>query len=138
MAMSDTRQTLEALERSWAVLLTTYKRDGTPVRTPVNLAAEEAVAYFRSYDKAWKTKRLARDPSVELAPCSVRGVPRGPAVSGTARLLDGEEIGLARRALARRHPVFQRFVIPLGHRISRYSTLHYEVIVTDPSRSPGP
>jgi PPOX class probable F420-dependent enzyme len=135
--MSENSQALEALDRSWTVLLTTYKRDGTAVGTPVNLAVDGDVAYFRSYDKAWKTKRLARNPSVELAPCSVRGNPRGPAVSATARLLEGDEIGLARRALARRHPVFHRFVIPLAHRISRYLTLHYEVIVTESSHAAG-
>ena len=67
---------LERLERSWAVLLTTFKRDGTAVATPVNLAVEGARAYFRSYAKAWKTKRLRRDAKVELAPSSPRGKPR--------------------------------------------------------------
>jgi len=132
--MSDTKEALEPLERSWTVLLTTYRRDGTGVGTPVNLAVEGEVAYVRSYSKAWKTKRLARDPRVELAPCSVRGTPRGPAVTGVARLLAGDEVGRARRALARRHPVFQRVLIPTAHRLARYSTLHYEVVVTDPSR----
>jgi len=38
------------------VLLTTYKRDGTPVGTPVSIAFDGDRAFFRSYDKAWKTK----------------------------------------------------------------------------------
>lgn len=37
---------LEPLERSWAVLLRTRKRDGGWVGTPVNLAARGARAYF--------------------------------------------------------------------------------------------
>jgi len=132
--MSETREALGRLDRSWTVLLTTYRRDGTGVGTPVNLATDGGVAYFRTYAKAWKTKRLARDPRVELTPCSVRGTPRGPAVSGLARLLDGDEVQVARRALAQRHPVFQRVLIPTAHRLARYSTLHYEVLVTDLSR----
>jgi PPOX class probable F420-dependent enzyme len=126
---------LERLERSWAVLLTTFKRDGTAVATPVNLAVEGARAYFRSYAKAWKTKRLRRDAKVELAPSSPRGKPRGPAVSGTARLLRAEETAHARTLLARRHPVFQRVLIPAAHRLARHETLHYEVTIDPPEAS---
>jgi PPOX class probable F420-dependent enzyme len=123
---------LEPLQRSWAVLLTTYKRDATAVATPVNLVVEGDRAYFRSYAKAWKTKRLRRDPRVELAPSTVRGRPTGPALAGTARLLSGKQEAQARTLLARRHPVFQRFVVPFGHRMARYQTLHYEVTITPP------
>ena len=34
------------------ILLTTYKRDGTPVGTPVSIAFDGDRAFFRSYDKA--------------------------------------------------------------------------------------
>jgi hypothetical protein len=34
--------------------------------------------------------------------------------------------------LAQRHPIFQRFVVPFGHRMARYTTLHYQVRATDP------
>ncbi len=37
------------------ILLTTYKRDGTAVATPVSVAFDGERAFFRSYDKAWKT-----------------------------------------------------------------------------------
>jgi hypothetical protein len=129
--MPDNPPDLEPLARSWAVLLTTYKRDGTAVGTPVNLAVVGDRAYFRSYSKAWKTKRLGRDPRVEVAPCTARGTLRGPALGATARLLTGDDEANARRTLARRHPVFQRFVIPWGHRIARYRTMHYELTFTE-------
>ena len=128
---------LAPLDRSWAVLLTTYKRDGTPVPTPVNLAVEGDHAYFRSYDKAWKTKRIAHNPDVELAPSSVRGKPTGPALRARARLLEGDEAQRARRAIARRHPVFQGFLIPLAHKMARYTTMHYEVSVPGAPPDPG-
>jgi hypothetical protein len=122
-----TATALESLDRSWTVLLTTYKRDGSAVATPVNLAVEGDHAYFRSYDKAWKTTRIRNNSAVELAPCSVRGKPRGPSVHARARLLDTNEELHAREVIAHRHPLFQRFVIPFGHKISRYRTMHYEV-----------
>ena len=64
----DTTSTLEGLKKQRTVLLTSYRRDGTPVGTPVNVVVLGGHAYFRTYDKAFKTKRLARDPEVEIAP----------------------------------------------------------------------
>ena len=71
------------------MVLTTYKRDGTPVDTPVSIAFLGERAFFRSYDKAWKTKRLARNPNVRVAPSTLRGAVTGPAVEARARLLRG-------------------------------------------------
>jgi uncharacterized protein len=122
---------LESFDRSWAVLLTTYKRDGTPVGTPVNLAVAGDHAYFRSYSKAWKTTRIRNNPDVEIAPSTIRGNPTGPAWRAKALLLTGDEELHARKLIARRYPVFQRFVIPFGHKISRYKTLHYEVSLSE-------
>jgi len=122
---------LEPLDRSWAVLLTTYRRDGSPVGTPVNLAVDGDYAYFRSYNKAWKTMRMRDNPQVDIAPSTPRGKPTGPNVRATVRLLDGEEELHARRIIARRYPVFQRFVIPFGHKMRGYTTMHYEVSTID-------
>jgi PPOX class probable F420-dependent enzyme len=129
--MSGAATAFEPLDRSWTVVLTTYKRDGTGVATPVNLAVEGDHAYFRSYDKAWKTKRLRHNPQVELAPSTVRGRPTGEVIRARARLLDGDEELHARAVIAKRHPVFQRFIIPFGHKVSRYTTMHYEVSLVD-------
>jgi uncharacterized protein len=125
--VSTTTTALDGLDHSWTVLLTTYKRDGSPVATPVNLAVEGDHAYFRSYDKAWKTKRMRNNSAIRLVPCSVRGKAKGRAVRATARLLHADEDAHARVVLAKRYPLFQRFLIPLGHKISRYQTMHYEV-----------
>ena len=119
--------TLSALKDTKTILLTTYKRDGTPIDTAVSIAFDGERAFFRSYDKAWKTKRLARDPSVKVAPATVRGAPTGPAVEARATLLDGDEARVAARALARRHRVLHAVVVPLIHRLSRYRTMHYEL-----------
>jgi uncharacterized protein len=129
--MLDTVETLDPLDRSWTVLLTTYKRDGTPVATPVNLAVEGERGYFRSYDKAWKTKRIRNHSEVEMAPSTVRGKPTGPPLRAKARLLVGDEEVHARQVIAKRHPVFQRFVIPMAHKLSGYTTLHFEVSMID-------
>ena len=59
--MNGATQTLEPLVGQWAVLLTTYKRDGTPVGTAVNIAVEGDLA-FRTRDTAWKLRRIRITP----------------------------------------------------------------------------
>lgn len=124
------------LQDTWTVLLTTYKRDGTGVGTPVNLAVDGDRAYFRTYDKAGKAKRIRNNPIVDIAPSTVRGRARGSSVRAAARLLEGDEDRHAREVIERKHPVFQRSMIPLGHRLARYRTMHYELtlIPEDPGQ----
>ena len=118
---------LAPLESAKTILLTTYKRDGTPVATPVSIAFAGHRAFFRSYDKAWKTKRLRNNPEVEVAASTLRGEPSGPTVHARATLLNGEQARIAARALARRHRVLQGLLVPLSHRLMRYRTMHYEL-----------
>jgi PPOX class probable F420-dependent enzyme len=111
------------------MILTSYKQDGTPVTTPVSVAVRDKRAFFRTYDKAWKVKRLRRDPRIEVTPSTFRGEPRGMPLPACARLLQAKsDIAVARHALAKRHPFLQALVVPLTHRLARYETLHYEVL----------
>jgi PPOX class probable F420-dependent enzyme len=118
---------LEAVRDARTILLTTYKRDGTAVETPVSIAFEGDRAYFRSYSKAWKTKRLRNNPHVLVAAATLRGRRTGPPVSARATLLGDEQARVAARALARRHRLLQAVLVPLAHRLMRYQTMHYEL-----------
>jgi uncharacterized protein len=120
---------LHALKRTKTIQLTTHKRDGTPVPTPVSIAFNGERAYFRSPDKAWKARRLRANPAVEVAPSTFRGRVTGPAIQARATLLSGAEAERAARALARRHPLLQGLLVPLIHRLMRYRTLHYELSI---------
>jgi|SRR5580658_6534972 PPOX class probable F420-dependent enzyme len=122
----------EQVRNAKTILLTTYRRDGTGVDTPVSIAFDGDRAFFRSFDKAWKTKRLRRNPEVRLAQCTVRGKATGPSLRGQARLLDGEQARVAARALARRHRVLQAALVPLSHKLLRYQTMHYELLPASP------
>ena len=119
--------TFEQFARRRTALLTTYKRDGTPVDTPLTIAVEGDHAFIRTYDRAWKAKRMRNNPEVRIAPSTVRGKPRGQAIPARSRLLEGEEAAHAARALARRQPILQGVVVPLTHRLMRYTTMHYEL-----------
>lgn len=122
-----TNDGLDALRQTKTVLLTTYKRDGSPVDTPVSIAFVGDRAFFRSYHKAWKTKRLRNNPEVEVAPSTVSGHVTGPPLHARAELLQGDDAKLAAKALAGRHRVLQALLVPLAHRLMRWRTMHYEL-----------
>ena len=128
---------LAFLKPTKTILLTTYKRDGSPVATPVSVAFEGDRAFFRSYDKAWKSKRLRNDPRVAIAPATLRGRPTGPTVPARATLLTDDQARIAARALARRHRLLQGVLVSLFHRVRRYRTLHYELHVAGASSATG-
>ena len=107
--------------------LTTYKRDGTAVSTPVTIAVDGDHAYIRTWDSAWKAKRMRNNPAVLVAPATVRGRPTGEAIAARSRQLDGDEAQRAARAIARRQPILQGVLVPVFHRLMRYRTLHYEL-----------
>jgi PPOX class probable F420-dependent enzyme len=108
-------------------LLTTYRRDGTPVSTPVDVVVVEGRAYFRTYDASWKAKRLAHTKKVEIAAGKKA---TGPAVPCRARPLEGAEIVPVRRALGAKHPIRQGLLVPAFHRLKHYTTLYYELMPT--------
>lgn len=124
-------QALAPLVKQYAVLLTTHKKDGTGVGTPVNIAVEGDHAYIRTYGKAWKVKRMRNNPEVEIAPSTLRGTPTGPALKARVRLLDegSTEAKHAAALIRRKHPIMQGIGVPLAHKAKRDKTLHYEVRV---------
>ncbi len=115
------------LSRSRTVVVTTNKRDGTSVPTPVNVVVLGEHAYFRTWSTSGKAKRLRRDPHLLIAPSTVRGRPTGPAVAATARLLRADEEPPVRAALARKYRVIHGFAVPLVHRLRHHQTVHYEL-----------
>ena len=108
-------------------LLTTYKRDGTRCATPVTIAVDGDRAYVRTWDSAWKAKRMRNNPDVSSRRRPSAAARPGRAIGARSRLLDGEEARHAARALARRQPILQGVLVPLAHRLMRYRTLHYEL-----------
>ncbi len=125
--MKDSALVLEPFVRQWAVLLTTYKRDGTSVGTPVNIVVEGGRAFFRTWDTAWKLKRIRNNPEVEVAPSTPRGKLTGSAIHARARVLAGDESAYASRLLARKYPISHGLLVPMVHRLRGNTTMHIEL-----------
>jgi uncharacterized protein len=114
------------------VLLTTRKRDGTTVGTPVHIALDQdGRAYVRTWSATGKVKRMRNFPQVWIAPCTGRGKPTGTQMQATARLLAGPEAAVAAKALAAKYPVLQGILVPAVHRLTNKTTLHYELLPPD-------
>ena len=96
---------LERFERARAVLLTTYKRSGTSVATPLWGYLDGRTYYVTTGNSSWKVKRLRTNPSVLLAPCNQRGKITGEEVAGTARILNEDETAKVLARKKRRYPV---------------------------------
>ncbi|MGW0392157.1 PPOX class F420-dependent oxidoreductase [Streptomyces sp. NPDC003042] len=96
---------LEELGKARYVSLTTFRKDGTPVATPVWAVADGDELYVWTRSDAWKVKRIRNNGRVTLTACDVRGrVEEGAAVlEGDARLLDEAGLRRVRRLLLRKY-----------------------------------
>ena len=93
-------QGFDALRGHKYVLLTTFRRSGEPLPTPVWFGlGDDGNVYFLSEARLGKVKRIRNDPHVRLAPCSLRGKPLGPAAEGRARVLAPNEKERAEAAI---------------------------------------
>jgi uncharacterized protein len=106
------------------VLLTTYRRDGTPVGTPVHVVVRDDVAYVRTFSPSGKMARIRRSPDVDVAPCTLRGRVTGESRPARARVLHGAAYDEVGRALATRHPIVHGHLIPWFHRRRHLETVH--------------
>ena len=98
-AVSRTR-----LDREAYLNLATFRRSGAAVETPVWFAEHAGRLYVFTEGDAGKVKRLRANPSIRVAPCSVRGRPKGAWLPGRARRVDDPAtVAAAYRALRRKY-----------------------------------
>ncbi|SNS19850.1 PPOX class F420-dependent oxidoreductase [Rhodococcoides kyotonense] len=87
------------------VSLTTFKKDGTPVATPLWGARDGGRLLVWTTADSWKVKRIKRNAAVTIAPCSARGTVQGDAVDGRAEILDSSGTEQARAAIAKKYGI---------------------------------
>ena len=123
--------------RQKTIRLTTFRKDGTAGTSPVSIAVDGDRAYFRTYERAIKARRIGRNPNVEFGSATMSGKPIGPMLPAQARLLQGAEYRQAARLLRRKYPVLHGVVVPAIHRLmrSKYGrTVHAELIPSPSSK----
>jgi PPOX class probable F420-dependent enzyme len=95
-------------------LLTTLKKDGTPVGTPVWVAPDGDRIVVWTNPKTWKVKRIRRNPEVALQICDGRGRPTSEEkFAGKAELLDADGTQRVRDLVSRKYGIVGTVLIRL-------------------------
>ena len=92
-------------------LVTTFKRSGEPVPTPLWFGLADGKLYFRTYSDTGKAKRIRNDSHVLVGACDPRGNPKGQMVEARARLLPEAEESVAEQAIRGNYGLFRRFYL---------------------------
>ena len=106
-----------ALDDEKYILLTTFRRDGTPVATPVWVVGLDGGRLgFWTSSGSGKAKRLAHTERVTVSPCDARGRVKANAgvVDATARLVTGSELEEIRKRVVAKYGVMTKFTKLLG------------------------
>ncbi|MDQ0766357.1 PPOX class F420-dependent oxidoreductase [Streptomyces canus] len=114
--MDDTQ--LERLGAGKYLLLTSFRKNGTPVATPVWVVRDgDALGVWSAAD-AWKVKRIRARADVLVGPCDMRGNPTGDQIPATAEICDAATTARYRQLLARKYGIVGRLSL-LGSRLRR-------------------
>jgi PPOX class probable F420-dependent enzyme len=73
------------------IALTTFRKTGVPVVTPVWFVLQDNRVLVFTGRTSGKVKRLRNNPRVELAPSDFNGKPLGAAISGTVHFIPEDE-----------------------------------------------
>ncbi len=93
------------------IALTTYRRDGTPVTTPVWAAAEGENLYLFTNANAGKVKRLRNSSRATVAPCTATGTITGTQLPAEAFNLTSDQMPKVWRLLVKKYGIAARLFV---------------------------
>jgi uncharacterized protein len=96
------------------VLLTTFRKDGRAVSTPVWAARDGDALDVWTAPDAGKVKRIRRDGTVRVAPCDRRGKPTGEAADAHAVVLPRAETEHALDLIRAKYGLLAKILIAGG------------------------
>lgn len=112
---------LERLGAAKYLLITSYRKNGTGVATPVWVVRDgEALGAWSAAD-SWKVKRIRNRADVLVGPCDARGNPTGEQVPATAEICDPDVTARYRTLIARKYGIVGRLAL-FGSRLRRGKT----------------
>ncbi|MFE0515957.1 PPOX class F420-dependent oxidoreductase [Streptomyces sp. NPDC058964] len=127
--MDDT--SLDRLGSGKYLLVTSYRKDGTPVATPVWVVRDGDALGVWTAAKSYKVKRIRRRADVLVGPCDVRGNPTGDQLPATAEIADAATTDHYRDLVARKYGILGRLTL-FGSRLrnGRDGTVGIRVTLT--------
>jgi uncharacterized protein len=93
--------------------ITSFKRDGTGVATPVWFVQEDGRLLVHTDANSYKVKRIRRNPEVTIAPCTATGRLLADPVRARAELLPDAELSRVERLMARKYRIDLVFIKPI-------------------------
>ncbi|HMP42099.1 MAG TPA: PPOX class F420-dependent oxidoreductase [Roseiflexaceae bacterium] len=111
--------------------LTTFRKNGHPMPTPVWFAQEGDRLVVMTTANAGKIKRIRAHSRVEIGPCDRRGMPLGPSVPATARILSAAEGVHADRLLSRKYGLMKWMFDAFGKLRGMPSRAYIEIVPGD-------
>ena len=94
--------------------VTTFRRSGEPVATPVWFVEEDGRLYVDTDGASGKVKRIRANPHVLVAPCTASGTLKAPKLAATAEVIDHSAMPASvREHYARKYRVDKVMVLPV-------------------------
>ena len=90
--------------------LETYKKDGTPVRTPVWFVIDNDLIYVITRDSTGKVKRLGNNQDVQIVSCSFKGEPKNEWIKGKVEKITGKEADIAIKLRKKKYGMSARLI----------------------------
>ena len=119
--MTATARQTKALFPGRFLSLTSFKRDGTCIATPVWFGSDGTRLFAFTDLHSAKVRRMGRNPHVLVAPCRVNGKLRSEPVPARVEILtDDSELERVQKILTSCHPLSYRLVMffyRLGRRL---------------------
>ncbi|WP_424858438.1 PPOX class F420-dependent oxidoreductase [Streptomyces sp. SAI-170] len=122
--------TLEQLGAGKYMLVTSYRKNGTPVATPVWVVRDGDTLGVRTPADSWKVKRIRARGDILVGPCDLRGNPTGEQVPATAEITDESTGARYRKLIARKYGILGRLMILQSRLQGKDSTLGIRVRLT--------
>ncbi|MEV8097124.1 PPOX class F420-dependent oxidoreductase [Kitasatospora sp. NPDC085879] len=114
----DRLERLVRLASGSYLLVTTYKKDGTTVPTPVWVVRDGDALGIWTVADSWKVRRIRNRADVLVGPCDVRGRPTGEQVPGTAEICGREKTAAYRTLLRQKYGLLGVLTL-LGSKVRR-------------------
>ncbi len=108
----------EDLDRAKYIAFVSYRRNGSPVSTPVWVVPFNDGYAFTTDSDAWKIKRIANDPKVTIQVSNIRGRPKkgAPIHSGRAVVLSGDDVERVQSAVRSKYQLVYKLLIERSDR----------------------
>ena len=104
--------------------LTSFKRDGSAVATPVWFVIEHGRLLVKTDLQSFKAKRIRRNPVVTIAPCTANGRLRGDPMTARAELLPDSELERVEELMARKYRIDRALILPIYRVVQRLRGAH--------------